>query len=188
VKTEREPKLVWLDLETTCLDPNEPHAEILEAAIVVTEGDLTNLSEHRWVIGDAKLDIKAWSDEVVEMHCENGLVVECLRSNNRWSDVAATMTRIVSNNWYPDSKPLLCGNSVHFDRAWLNVFIPDIPKFLSHRHIDVSSIYEMLLRSHLRLDAHELKETRAGTPHRALDDVLDSINLYDSFRGLIGLD
>jgi oligoribonuclease len=115
-------------------------------------------------------------------------VVECLRSNNRWSDVAATMTRIVSNNWYPDSKPLLCGNSVHFDRAWLNVFIPDIPKFLSHRHIDVSSIYEMLLRSHLRLDAHELKETRAGTPHRALDDVLDSINLYDSFRGLIGLD
>lgn len=180
-------KLVWLDLETSDLDPYAPWAEILEVAIVTTTSDLEPLTELRWVIGDARLEIARWDDNVVEMHSLNGLLAECRRSTQKWEDVSKSLERIVLNCNHGKDKPLLCGNSVHFDRKWLSVFAPDIPEmWLSHRHIDVSSIYEMLMRSKWAPKAQEIKEA-SGKAHRALDDVLASMQMYREFRQILNI-
>lgn len=184
---EPDAKLVWLDLETSDLDPYQPWSEILEVACVTTRGDLEVLTEHRWVIGDVKLEVKRWNDTVVDMHSQNGLIAECVRSSNKWEHVSRDLERIILNCNHGKTQPLLCGNSVHFDRKWLSVFAPDIPEmWLSHRHIDVSSIYEMLMRSKWAPKAQEIKEA-GGKAHRALEDVHASMQMYREFREVLGI-
>lgn len=199
-----EPVLIWLDLETTGLDPNAPGAAILEVGVVVCENSVQDNSlevirEKNWVVAQPDLDITEWAPEVVDMHGKSGLLGQIIKETRAdtnwlqtWDRVKKDLTMLVQNTrkWSDDSKrvePILCGNSVHFDRAWLNRFAPEVVAMMHHRQIDVSSIYETLLRSKHRLEAHAIKENCGEKNHRALADAYTAIHLYEEFRKLLDL-
>lgn len=203
-----EPVLLWLDLETTGLNPYAPGAAILEVGVVVTENNIQDNSlevirEKNWIVAQPDLDITTWAPEVVDMHGKSGLLGRIVKESNpdsakdirwlnTWDRVSKDLGMLVQNTrkWDSNSKrvePLLCGNSVHFDRAWLNRFAPETVAMMHHRMIDVSAIYETLLRSKHRQEAQAIKENCGEKNHRALADAYTAIHLYEEFRKLLDL-
>src|SRR4029450_11711233 len=66
----------------------------------------------------------------------------------------------------------LCGNSIGVDRRFLHSQLPALDEYLHYRSIDVSSLKELCRRWY-----PDVYRDRPGkkAPHRALDDVLESI-------------
>ncbi|CAM9255713.1 unnamed protein product, partial [Sphacelaria rigidula] len=79
----------------------------------------------------------------------------------------------------PHRLVLLAGSTVHFDRGFLVTHFPALKRFLNHKNVDVTTLLETAKR--FRPDILEHKPKPSAT-HRALDDILDSINLYRFFR------
>lgn len=82
------------------------------------------------------------------------------------------------------------GSTVGFDRRWLHEHVPALEKLLSYRSIDVSSITELARRwAPAIYDGRPgAKLTKEEQPHRALEDVRESIAYlrYYRARGFIG--
>lgn len=179
-------RFVWVDLETTGLDPEQ--GKILEIATIITDDTtLEELWVDHQVVGYDYLDMKSMSPEVVAMHNDSGLFLALLAEDLMpWYGVAERLTRHLMNAGGAE-KPLLAGNTVSFDRRWLAKHAPAAEACLHYRNLDVSSIYEMLLRSKWRDRVIEIKESTPKA-HRALEDVRHSIHMYRLFRDLCGLD
>lgn len=197
-----EPVLLWLDLETTGLNPADRSASILEVGLVVTENDVVSntlkvIHEKNWIVAQ-ELHLRDWPAEVVDMHGKSGLLGDLAKVNKSdtrwmctWDRVEREFGNIVMNSGKHAGKerikPLLCGNSVHFDRSWIAQFSPSTLLWTHHRMIDVSAIYEMLLRSKHRQEAFTIKENCGEKAHRALVDCYTAIHLYEEFRKLLDL-
>lgn len=162
-----EEKFLFLDLETTGLRPDR--CRIIECACILTGPDFVPLYEFESGIVDVAkhyLD-PCWEHTAYQMHRANGLL-ELVR-------VFGTPESIVREGMYDFlSKAIgrervnLAGNSVHFDRSMLAERWPEVLGFLTHRHLDVSS---------LRLVGKAAGATLPEQPrtHRAMDDVRASI-------------
>ncbi len=84
----------------------------------------------------------------------------------------------------PRTAPL-CGNSIGTDRRFLDQYMPALEEHLHYRVVDVSSIKELAKRWRPTIAAAwaDLSRSRAGTTkHRALDDVLESIDELRFYR------
>ena len=66
----------------------------------------------------------------------------------------------------------MCGNSVGQDRRIIDRVMPKLENFFHYRNIDVSSLKELTKRWHPEIEKKILKKKT----HRALDDILESIN------------
>lgn len=180
---------VWVDIETTGLDPYDD--EILEAGFKVTDLDLNILHENVvrvWSTGLESFweseDVSAWAKH---MHEHNGLIDDC-RTDGMLKGVADTLfteslQRILDgigfafkdeNNQL--AKPPMCGSSVHFDRGFLAVHFPTFAKMFSYRNADVSAVKEFMKRNNPELAAKLPEKTQEM--HRALPDIDDTITEY----------
>jgi len=72
----------------------------------------------------------------------------------------------------------LCGNTICQDRRFLYRYMPRLEAFLHYRNLDVSSIKELAVR--WRPDIADTFVKTGG--HRALDDILDSIEELKFYR------
>jgi oligoribonuclease len=193
--------LVWLDLETTGLDPNAGF--ILEVAVVVTDEALVPFYS-RSLLVDARLDAVPmaadgephdgqWSGifrqsnptsaaaaDVERMHTGNGLLTEINERRPGGIEMAQEVLLGELAQALPMADDLgpLCGNGVaHFDRAWLAVHMPELEARFSHRHLDTRSLWLAVQRW----------SDFGGAPadvraHRAMPDVMDSIAFALWFR------
>lgn len=189
-------RLAWIDLETTGLDPHK--GKLLEVAFIATEADLSVVegSAGSWIIGydEAELNKDIFplcDDYVTNMHLESGLFEALLQHAAGRVIVRQSMveeklrrrlhdfgcTNCLSPFTEGEYKSPLCGSSVHFDRAWLGVHMPDILRLLSYRNIDVSSVQELVDRWY-----RPPKESKKGT-HRALTDLQASIQQLQTLKG-----
>lgn len=171
--------LVWVDVETTGLDPNV-HV-LLEVAIVVTDQNLQEIAEPFSVV--IRPTFKAFAemgDVVREMHLNSGLLAEL--DDGVDLEVARDMVvTYLTNQVFPLGPAPLAGNNVGFDRAFLQAYIPDALPFVHYRNVDVSTVKELARRW-----APELLETapeKTGN-HRALGDILDSIAELSHYRNM----
>lgn len=172
-------KLVWIDLETTGLDPVE--GDVLEIAIILTDDKLNELAvfESLVVPGDGvKAALYLMNDFVLNMHTENGLIEELHETEKRGdckhSDVNSQVLRFFIDNGLVGSnpaKPYLAGSTISFDRKWMDVHFPRIDEVIHYRNLDVTAL--KITRELFRPDLPKAPK-KEGT-HRALADIRNSI-------------
>ena len=76
----------------------------------------------------------------------------------------------------------LCGSSVQFDRAWLDMWMPEVINQFSHRNIDISTLKELCRRYNPSLYAKLDDEVPPRKLHRALPDLDDTIAEFKFYR------
>lgn len=159
--------LVWIDLEMTGLDTNLD--QILEIATIVTSQDLNESVEGPdLVIYQPREILDGMDDWNQSHHGQSGLIAAS--QNSLWDCVQAereTLRFLIK--YVPSGVSPMCGNSVCQDRRFLARCMPDLEGFFHYRNLDVSSVAELVRRW------VPDKILKKQSPHRALDDVRNSV-------------
>lgn len=159
--------LFWLDIETTGLDPRS-HI-VLEVAFGVADfkRPYELIDTYQGVVTFNGTDLDPF---ILDMHTRNGLLEECRNSPNAvgYADIEHEINRRIPTGLARDEMPILAGSSIHFDRSFLQMIMPDVMKRFSHRHYDVSSIK-------LFCESMGMPKLPRAQAHRAMADVLESI-------------
>lgn len=206
-------RFIFLDLETTGLDPNT--CCILEVGISVYDADnlLTPIAERSWLVHPVEVlpiddfdyvsvdcACEWWDlfgechDVVRNMHVRNGLAQEISEALDLGMDadeihevveVEAQAKEFVAEHSQGQRLPM-CGKSLHsLDRPFLRKFMPMLDGAFNHRNLDVSQL--VMLHKMGWLGDFELEPLRVGTAHRALDDNHEAALLLDGYRKRLGM-
>lgn len=172
-------KFFFLDLETTGL--NEQECQILEVAAVITDHKLNILEEFSVPVAASQSAIDSMDDWCKTTHGKSGLLSDIKDAGIALNDVEVALQRLKRKH-FPVDRPPLSGSSVHFDKRFIDRYMPNFSKELSHRVIDVSSFMGALDNYYgFKLPS------RAEATHRALADIHDSIGYLraylENFKG-----
>ncbi len=177
--TEAAPRLVWVDLEMTGLDPVT--CTIVEIATIVTDPELNVLAEGPClVIRPSDDSLARMSAFVRDLHLKSGLLDRIHASTTTLADAQRETVAFLEKHGSRGASPL-CGNSVWKDRAFLEVYMPEVVTFLHYRMIDVSTLKELVRRWYPQ-PFHAPKKREA---HRALDDIRESIEELRWYRSRV---
>lgn len=168
--------LVWIDLEMTGLSPEND--KIIEIASIVTDMHLN-------IIGEGPVLVIHQSDEILEgmddwnkkTHSASGLI-EAVRQSTIDEQEAERQTLLFLRKFAVKSRSPLCGNAICQDRRFLDRYMPQISNYLHYRHLDVSTLKELARRWRKDLVDDKKKKSK----HRALDDILESIEEMRMYR------
>lgn len=175
--------LVWIDCEMTGLDTEKDC--LVEIAVVVTNSELELLDAGIDVVIKPRPDsLENMNDFVRKMHTDSGLINEFdagLSLQDAEQVILDYVKQFVPN---PKDAPL-AGNTIGTDRMFLNKYMPELDAHLHYRNIDVSSIKELSRRWFPRVYFQMPK--KSGN-HRALADILESINELKYYRKTVFVD
>jgi len=171
--------LIWIDLETTGLDPQQ--GAILELACVVTQDDLTEVGRREWITDAARdVDFRTLAPAVQDMH-GSGLWCLSLRSDVCTADVDAQLHEFLRQSGAVGAP--IAGNTIRFDREFMRRHLPRSFADLHYRDLNVSTLIEVARR--FWPEVEKTRPTRAA-PHRAMADVLASIDLLRFYLAQVG--
>lgn len=179
--------LLWIDLETTGLYPDE--GEIVEVGWFFTDNWEVLTEARSALVTPTKQTFELMKNDFVvsTMHRENGLAADLVLSEYtlRLEDIEDQIINDIHDLMEEDDTPwpVLAGSSVHFDHAWIEEYMPRLSMLLSYRHFDVSTL-KMFFDS---MGFYKLGERDTPTKHRALDDVKDSYKLARKYVNLINM-
>ena len=161
---------LWLDLETTGLDPHKD--SILEVFVAAEDPAFPfSFSASSFllntVLEQPLLDISTWPEKLVAMHETNGLLRELRNPLYTMSLSEAEEVLLVQLDQYDRKSKtfVLAGFSPHFDLSFLRVHMPRVAERLSHRVFDVST-----LRAFAKDLGVAFDKPSPGCRHRAEDD------------------
>jgi len=178
VNMNKDTNLIWIDLEMTGLIPEKD--VIIEIATVVTDADLNVLAEGPSIAIHQSGELLAGMDEWnTEHHTNSGLVKRV-----KESDISTKQAEIQTLDFLQQHVNLgaspMCGNSICQDRRFLYNYMPELEKFFHYRHIDVTSLKELVVRWKPEVAMQYSKESA----HLALSDVYDSIDELKHYRSV----
>ena len=170
--------LAWMDLEMTGLDPTSD--VIVEIATLITDDNLELVAEGPDLVVSAPPEALASMQEVVvKMHTSSGLLEE-IKASELSLEAAGEMTLAFLKEHIDKPRTVpLCGNSIGVDRRFLAAQLPEVENFLHYRSIDVSTIKELARRWHPAVYKSAPEKAKG---HRALDDILESLNELRHYR------
>lgn len=116
--SDRATNLIWVDVETTGLDPR--HDKLLEVGCVVTDADLREVAAASWVLHWKAADLLSMTDEVSGWHERSGLLREVADSTTTLTTLTDDALSFLRRHSEENASPI-CGSTVGFDRAWLQV-------------------------------------------------------------------
>ncbi|SJN58417.1 oligoribonuclease [Vibrio ruber] len=171
--------LIWIDLEMTGLDP-EVH-KIIEIATIVTDSELNILAEGPVLaIHQSEQELAKMDEWCVTTHTQSGLV-ERVRQSTVTEAEAVRLTVQFLEQWVPQGKSPICGNSIGQDRRFLVKYMPELEAYFHYRYLDVSTLKELAKRWQPEiLDGFQKKGS-----HLALDDIRESIAELQYYRKTI---
>ncbi|HEX3823539.1 MAG TPA: oligoribonuclease [Mycobacteriales bacterium] len=173
--------LVWIDCEMTGLDPQND--VLVEIAVIVTDAELNPLDEGLDIVIAADSDKLAGMDDVVRtMHTSSGLLEAIAAATTTVAEAEEQVLDYVKRFVPERRKAPLCGNTIATDRSFIVSYMPSLDDHLHYRMIDVSTIKELARRWYPR--AYYNAPAKNGG-HRALADILDSINELRYYRATV---
>lgn len=170
-----ETNLIWIDMEMSGLQVES--CVVLEIATIVTDAQLN--------VVEKGPDLVCRQDEAVlaamdswntEHHGASGLTQAVRTSTVSVRDAEVQTLAFLAKHCVPGLSPL-CGNTIGNDRKFIEKYMPELGRFFHYRSIDVSTIKELVRRWYG--DAAVMPKLR---PHRALDDILESIAELRHYR------
>lgn len=173
---DKKTNLIWIDMEMTGLNPETDR--VLEIATVVTDKDLNLLAEGPTLVvhqPDAALD--AMDEWCTTHHGQSGLTAR-VRASKVDEAEAEQQTLDFLADWVEPGASPLCGNSIWQDRRFIIKYMPRLDAYCHYRNLDVSTLKELARR--WRPDV--LEGVNKQGSHRALDDILDSIEELRHYR------
>ncbi len=177
---QRDDLLVWIDLEMTSLADVRKDT-ITEIAAAITDRELNLVAEGPNII--IKTDRKRFDEidaETRAIHEASGIIDAAAESTISTSEAEQRILDFLSPYVSPKTAPL-CGASMHMDRMFLYTHMPNLYAYLHHRNIDVSTLKE-LAKFWKPAVAAEWASQRGDKKHRALDDILRSIEELRFYR------
>ena len=174
--------LLWCDLETTGSD--EAHDCIIEIGCILTTHDLIDVCEFSAVVKPEPLGLGRMlqNDVVRTMHEQNGLLDDVLKASDE--DRPHKVTRRLLDHLDAAGAPpkmVLAGSGVgHFDRRFINRYMPQLAERLRYWVIDVG----VIRRAHEMWVGPDPFEWNGKKTHRAIDDVRCHLEEARAFRGL----
>jgi oligoribonuclease (3'-5' exoribonuclease) len=177
---------IFLDLETTGLNPSGQGAALLEIGMLAVEVP-TFREIDSWSSVIVELDrledpLKGCDDYVRNMHQENGLkadleaVIAAARPAGKLPRLFNVQQAAVDfyNKHASGRKVYMGGANPSFDKGWLDRHMPTLARKFSHRNLDVNAFF--ILKEYL------VGPVKSGTKHRALDDCRQSVQaVHDHF-------
>lgn len=173
---DKQSNLIWIDLEMTGLNPETDR--ILEIATVVTDKDLNVLAEGPTLVvhqSDAVLD---GMDEWCTTHHGQSGLTQRVKDSALSEAEAEQQTLDFVADWVEAGASPLCGNSIWQDRRFLIKYMPKLDDYCHYRNIDVSTLKELARRWRPEV----LDGVHKKGSHRALDDILESIDELRHYR------
>lgn len=174
-----EHPMVWIDLEMTGLDPD--HDVILEVATIITDPQLHVIATGPHIIvhwDNATLD--RMIPIVREMHTTSGLLDRVAKSTVSINQAMHETFKFIKQ-YADEKKSPLCGNSIWCDRNFLYKVKPELISFLHYRMVDVSTVKVLVNNWYPYSNKIGYKKNNV---HRALDDIIESINELKHYREL----
>ena len=170
--------LVWIDLEMTGLDPEKE--KIIEIATIITDSNLTIVAEGpNLVINQPKELMDNMDEWNTKQHGNSGLIKSVMESSIT-EQAAEIETLEFISKYVGNKKSPMCGNTVSHDRRFLSKYMPELENYFHYRHIDVSSVKELIVRW-----MNQAQSYQKNSNHRALDDIKDSINELKHYKKLL---
>lgn len=175
-----ERRLVWIDTETTGLDPFRFGDRLLEIACRVTDAHGVFVDDGagwqavvRHTAEDAAR-LRACADPVVQaMHDRTGLWGR-LPGGETLSSIEDGLLEWIRQYVPNPRQGRLAGNSVALDRKFLEAYLPRVEEWLHYRVVDCSSNRFLLDAAGITGDPLD-----AGEPeHTAFSDIMGSIREY----------
>jgi oligoribonuclease len=167
--------LIWIDMEMTGLDPTRD--QILEIASLVTDAELNVLAEGPNLAIRQPEEVLAAMDEWNRTHHGQSGLLDRVRASQETLETAERQTLDFLARWCPPRTSPLCGNSVCQDRRFISRLMPALDRFLHYRHVDVSTIKELVLRWYPGIPPVKKKEC-----HLALADIRESVEELRQYR------
>ena len=112
-----------------------------------------------------------------KQHTNSGLVDKLRASTITEAEAEARTLEFLAKHVEPRQSPM-CGNSVCQDRRFLNLYMPKLEAFFHYRHLDVSTLKILAQNWAPQVFANLSK----GSNHRALDDIIGSIDELKYYR------
>lgn len=171
-------KLLWIDLEMTGLDPEKE--VIIEVAALVTDFDFKTLDSYEAVIYQDTKFIQNMDEWNQKHHTESGLV-DKIPNGKPQDQVENDLIQLIQKNFdvKKNGKPILAGNSIHQDRAFIQRHLKKFNEQLHYRMLDISS-WKVILQGKFKF------EYKKQNKHRATDDILESIEELKTYLHYLG--
>jgi oligoribonuclease len=161
--------IAWIDLETTGLDTE---CAIIEVACVVTDDKFNEVDSYQSLVG---LDGSDYIQEgALKMHRKSGLWNLVCAEEKTIMQVDRELAAVLDRHCVVETALILGGQSVHFDRGFIERWMPQSNTMLSHRQIDVSGL-KLFVALPRDIDVNALPPLKSKTTHRAMDDIRASI-------------
>ena len=170
--------LIWIDLEMTGLDPEKER--IIEIATIITDSNLTIVAEGpNLVINQPKEHIDAMDEWNTNQHSNSGLI-KSVQQSSISEQAAEIETLEFISKYVGNKKSPMCGNTVSHDRRFLAKYMPGLESYFHYRHVDVSSVKELISRWMNDAQTYDKKGS-----HRAMDDIKESINELKLYKQML---
>ncbi|MCH9697696.1 MAG: oligoribonuclease [Gammaproteobacteria bacterium] len=169
-------RLIWIDLEMTGLDTVQD--TIIEIATVVTDKDLEVLAEGPVLAIFQEQSVLAQMDDWNQKHHGDSGLLKRVRQSSVNMEQAEQKTLEFLQQWVPAASSPMCGNSICQDRRFMARLMPSLEAYFHYRNLDVSTLKELSKRWKPDVEA----SFRKKASHRALDDILESIEELRHYR------
>lgn len=187
---DSERLLCWVDVETTGLD--EQRGAILEVGLLLTDWTLRELDARSWCVR-----FSGWVDPTIAtMHGPAGSGLLRFGQEMRGAGEVAPIAYVghcdglpvadveaMARAWLhercPEAAPLWAGRNVAFDRRWVREHMPRLHDAIHHRSVDETTA-RMTLAEWAGVTVP--KDPTAGTRHRTLDDLRESLRVMRAVR------
>ena len=136
--------LIWIDLEMTGLDPEQER--IIEIATIITDSNLTIIAEGPNLIIHQPKELLENMDEWNKNQHGNSGLIKAVNESSISEQAAEIETLEFVSKYVGNKKSPMCGNTVSHDRRFLTKHMPNLESYFHYRHIDVSSVQELVSR------------------------------------------